>query len=165
MSELGGHVDIDVLDRLAAGELDEATRRSTEQHVDACESCRARLSELASDLELAAELRARETSNRRPASGHEQESSSDLHAIADEEQATRSWDAEWERAILEQCLAQARREVQPQTFRAFELTALQDRDAAQAAEELAIDVKAVYNAKHRLLQRIRELRQSMEQLT
>jgi RNA polymerase sigma factor (sigma-70 family) len=110
-------------------------------------------------------LRARETSNRRPASGHEEESSSDLHEIADEEQATRSWDAEWERAILEQCLAQARREVQPQTFRAFELVALENRDVAQAAAELAIDVKAVYNAKHRLLKRIRELRESMEQLS
>jgi RNA polymerase sigma factor (sigma-70 family) len=109
--------------------------------------------------------RARDASNRRSAAGQVDESTSDVHAIADEDEVTRSWDVEWERAILEQCLAQARREVHPQTFRAFELVALENRAAAQAAEELAIDVKAVYNAKHRLLKRIRELRESMEQLS
>lgn len=82
-----------------------------------------------------------------------------------EAEATRSWDAEWERAILAQCLARAQSEVQPLTYRAFELAALENRDAAAVAQELAIDVKAVYNAKHRLLKRIRELRVSMEQLT
>jgi RNA polymerase sigma-70 factor (ECF subfamily) len=84
--------------------------------------------------------------------------------IADEDETTRSWDIEWERAILAQCMARARSEVQPQTFRAFELVTLENRDVAAVANELAIDIKAVYNAKHRLLKRIRELRQSMEQL-
>jgi RNA polymerase sigma factor (sigma-70 family) len=87
-----------------------------------------------------------------------------LPEVADESLATRSWDLEWERAILAQCIERARSEVQPLTFRAFELAAIEDRDPAQVALELAIDVKAVYNAKHRLLKRIRELRQSMEQL-
>ena len=85
--------------------------------------------------------------------------------LADEAAATRSWDVEWERAILAQCVARARAEVQPQTFRAFELTAFENRDAADVARELGIDIKAVYNAKHRLLQRIRELRGSIERLS
>ena len=111
-------------------------------------------------------MRAREARDRRAAVvAHDENSAGNPQEIADEAAVTRSWDVEWERAILEQCLAQVRREVQPRTFRAFELTAIEDRDAAQAAAELAIDVKAVYNAKHRLLKRIRELRQSMEQLT
>ena len=55
--------------------------------------------------------------------------------------------------------------MQPLTFRAFELAALENRDASAVAAELGIDVKTVYNAKHRLLKRIRELRDSMEQLT
>lgn len=96
--------------------------------------------------------------------GRDRRAAADLPEVPDDAAVTRSWDVEWERAILEQCLAQARREVQPQTFRAFELTALEGRDAADAAAELAVDVKAVYNAKHRLLQRVRELRQAMEQV-
>ena len=89
----------------------------------------------------------------------------DVPEIADEAEATRSWDVEWERAILEQCMARARSEVQPSTFRAFELVAIENRDAAAVAGELAIDIKAVYNAKHRVLKRIRELRESMEKLS
>ena len=105
-------------------------------------------------------LRARGARDRR-----DDEVAVDLPDVADDAEATRSWDVEWERAILAQCVARARCEVQPQTFRAFELTAFENRDVAQAAAELAIDVKAVYNAKHRLLKRIRELRESMEQLS
>jgi len=109
-------------------------------------------------------LRAREARDRRGALARAGDSSGRLQHVPEEAEATRSWDVEWERAILEQCLAQARREVQPRTFRAFELTALENRDAADAAAELELDVKAVYNAKHRLLKRIRELRGTMEQL-
>lgn len=109
-------------------------------------------------------LRAREARDRRGALARAGDSADGWQHVADETEATRSWDVEWERAILEQCLAQARREVQPRTFRAFELTAIENRDAQDAAAELALDVKAVYNAKHRLLKRIRELRGTMEQL-
>jgi RNA polymerase sigma factor (sigma-70 family) len=105
-------------------------------------------------------LRARGARDRR-----DDEMPADLPEIADDAEATRSWDVEWERAILAQCMERARIEVQPQTFRAFELAAIENRDAAAVAEELGIDVRAVYNAKHRLLKRIRELRESMERLS
>ncbi|TAJ23844.1 MAG: sigma-70 family RNA polymerase sigma factor, partial [Planctomycetota bacterium] len=109
--------------------------------------------------------RARATRGRRAAEAPlANEHSGGVAEPADEAAATRSWDAEWERAILAQCVERARGEVQPQTFRAFELTAFEDRDAADVARELALDVKAVYNAKHRLLKRIRELRRSIEPL-
>ena len=110
-------------------------------------------------------LRAREARGRRAAQAQGDEESSDLAQLSDEAAATRSWDVEWERALLAQCMARARGEVQPVTFRAFELAAIENRDAAEVARELAIDVKAVYNAKHRLLKRIRELREGLEQLS
>ena len=110
-------------------------------------------------------LRAREARNRHPIVPAPGDSRTDSGPeVAAEAAATRSWDIEWERAILVQCLERARVEVQPATYRAFELAALENRDAAAVAQELAIDVKAVYNAKHRLLKRVRELRQSIEQL-
>jgi RNA polymerase sigma factor (sigma-70 family) len=111
-------------------------------------------------------LRSREARARRALIADKGERLADaLDAIPDQDAATRTWDVEWERAILAQCLTQLRREVEPQTFRAFERTALDNVDAASAAAELGIDVKAVYNAKHRALKRVRELRESMEQLT
>lgn len=111
-------------------------------------------------------LRAREARDRRAADAAlEAEHTGGAPDIADEGAATRSWDIEWERALLAQCMARARTEVQPQTFRAFELVAIENRDAAAVADELAIDIKSVYNAKHRILKRIRELRESMEQLS
>jgi RNA polymerase sigma-70 factor (ECF subfamily) len=83
--------------------------------------------------------------------------------VADEDAAARTWDLEWERTILAQCMHQVRSEVQPVTFRAFELTAIDQRDAEAAALELGVPVKVVYNAKHRILKRVRELRQALEE--
>jgi RNA polymerase sigma-70 factor (ECF subfamily) len=82
--------------------------------------------------------------------------------LPDELTASVSWDREWEQAMLEQCLEQVRREVEPATYRAFELVVRENREATGAAEILGVSVKSVYNAKHRVLKRIRELRTEFE---
>jgi RNA polymerase sigma-70 factor (ECF subfamily) len=82
--------------------------------------------------------------------------------IPDEHTATGIWDTEWERSALERCLQQARNEFEPDTFRAFELTVREELSPAEAAQKLGISVKSVYNAKHRVLKRIRELRDAFE---
>lgn len=63
---------------------------------------------------------------------------------------------DWERAILQKCLDRVSREVRPATFRAFEMVVLEQRDASEAAADLHTSIKAVYNAKHRVLKRVRE---------
>jgi RNA polymerase sigma-70 factor (ECF subfamily) len=78
--------------------------------------------------------------------------------VPDEQTATNIWDTEWEKRLLERCLEQVRSEFEPQTFRAFELAVQQGLDATGVAEQLNVPVKTVYNAKHRILKRIRELR-------
>ncbi|HKQ50215.1 MAG TPA: sigma-70 family RNA polymerase sigma factor [Phycisphaerae bacterium] len=93
--------------------------------------------------------------------------SSAVDAIAadqwpDETTAAVSWDREWEQAVLEQCLAQVQREVEPTTYRAFDLVVRENCDASRAAELLGVNIKLVYNAKHRVLHRIRELRSELE---
>jgi RNA polymerase sigma factor (sigma-70 family) len=85
-----------------------------------------------------------------------------LSDLPDEAAARTTWDREWEQALLEQCLDRARREVEPETFRAFELVVCEGRSPAAAAAELGIAVKKVYNAKHRLLERVRVLRAELE---
>ena len=82
--------------------------------------------------------------------------------VPDEQAATTLWDVTWERTLLAQCLDQVRREVEPLTFRAFELAGLEQRPAPDVAAELGVPVKLVYNAKHRVLKRVRELREELD---
>lgn len=81
-----------------------------------------------------------------------------LSQIPDEQTATGIWDTEWERSLLQRCLTQVQIEFEPVTYRAFELTVREEQDPAQVAETMKINIKSVYNAKHRILKRIRELR-------
>jgi DNA-directed RNA polymerase specialized sigma24 family protein len=55
-----------------------------------------------------------------------------------------------------------RTEVEPATMRALELVVGGSLSAAEAASRIGVPVKAVYNAKHRVLKRIRELRVELE---
>lgn len=86
----------------------------------------------------------------------------ELADLPDEAACTSIWDDEWERQVLDQCLLQARSEVETTTFHAFELTVLQGLPPSDVAEALGVPVRTVYNAKHRLLKRVRELREEWE---
>ncbi len=70
----------------------------------------------------------------------------------------RLWEEQWGDAILQKCLARIRWEVEPTTLRAFERVVRDQLTPIDTAKELGISVKSVYNAKHRILKRIRELR-------
>jgi DNA-directed RNA polymerase specialized sigma24 family protein len=72
------------------------------------------------------------------------------------------WDGEWERSLLEECLECVRQEVETATFQAFEMTALQQRPVPEVAETLGIAQTTVYNARHRVVKRLRELRSLFE---
>ncbi|HRK31427.1 MAG TPA: sigma-70 family RNA polymerase sigma factor [Tepidisphaeraceae bacterium] len=80
----------------------------------------------------------------------------------DESHASGVWDTQWESSVLAECMQQARVEFEPMTFRAFELVVREEMPPPQAADELGIPIKSVYNAKHRVLKRIRELRDTYE---
>ena len=77
--------------------------------------------------------------------------------------AQNAWNQEWEQALIEQCLARVRQEVEPATMRAFEAVVQHNRTPAQAAAELGIPVKVVYNAKYAVLKRIRALMSELEE--
>lgn len=71
-------------------------------------------------------------------------------------------DRHWEESLWQTCAELARGEFQPTTYRAFELVVRDGLSAAQAAELLGVNVKAVYNAKHRVLERIRRMRDDLD---
>jgi RNA polymerase sigma-70 factor (ECF subfamily) len=82
--------------------------------------------------------------------------------IPDEQAASGIWDTEWEKSVLDNCLQQVRQEFEPQTYRAFEAVVREERQPEEVAQSLGISIKSVYNAKHRILKRIRELRADHE---
>ena len=77
--------------------------------------------------------------------------------LPDKKNAQQSWNITWQESILQHCLDQVRHEVEPKTFRAFEMTALAKRRPAEVAEQLGITRNAVFIAKHRVLQRLGKL--------
>lgn len=99
---------------------------------------------------------------RRRAARHGDEGEMDLAHLPDEESAEQRWEEEWEQALLAMCLERARREFPPATFKAFDLASRTGRSAADVATELGLNTEAVYNAKHRVLTRLRELREELE---
>ncbi len=82
--------------------------------------------------------------------------------LPDEAAARTEWDREWEQAVWSECLERVRQEFEPLSLAAFELVVRDELSAAEAAEKLGVPIKTVYNAKHRVLKRMRELRADLE---
>jgi len=77
------------------------------------------------------------------------------HADPDAEM-NRQWDEEHDRYVLQCLLDMVEEEFEPATLRAFRLLTLDGLSGADAAKELGQSVAAVYVAKSRVLQRIRQ---------
>jgi RNA polymerase sigma-70 factor (ECF subfamily) len=81
-----------------------------------------------------------------------------LEQIADPESAlNRQWDEEHDRYVVNCLLDLVEEEFEPATLKAFRRLALEGASGAEAGGELGMSVAAVYMAKSRVLQRIREL--------
>lgn len=81
----------------------------------------------------------------------------DVFDRAADDHLTSAWDDEWQNAVLRDCLAVVRREVEPRTFQAFERFACDGLPAAEVAQQLNMTENAVFGAKRRVLRRAREL--------
>ena len=80
-----------------------------------------------------------------------------LSQVADPDSAlNRHWDEEHDRYVLRCLLDLVEQEFEPKTFRAFRRLTLDDASGAEVAAELGMSVGAVYVAKSRVMQRIRE---------
>jgi RNA polymerase sigma-70 factor (ECF subfamily) len=79
-----------------------------------------------------------------------------------DDRVTGLWTRHWQEFLLTACLRRARAEFSEDTFRLFELTVLRENTAEEASELAGVPIKTVYNAKHRVLKRMRELNAAME---
>src|SRR5262249_60418768 len=68
----------------------------------------------------------------------------------------RQWDEDHDRYVLNCLLELVEAEFEPVTLRAFRRLALDGASGAETARELGLSVAAVYVAKSRVLQRIRQ---------
>lgn len=64
---------------------------------------------------------------------------------------------EWREQMLQEAIDRLRNQVKPETFLAFQLTALQGKSAKETADFLKTDVNMVYVAKSRCLSHLREI--------
>jgi RNA polymerase sigma-70 factor (ECF subfamily) len=73
----------------------------------------------------------------------------------------RYWDEEHDRYVLRCLLELAELEFEPTTVRAFRRVALEGASGSEAAGELGLSLAAVYAARSRVLQRLRELAEGL----
>ncbi|MCA3010317.1 MAG: RNA polymerase sigma factor [Phycisphaerales bacterium] len=71
--------------------------------------------------------------------------------------AERDWHRDWQEQVLALAMARVRREVQPNTWAAFERVQLHGEEPATVAAALGISRNAVFVAKHRVLSRLRAI--------
>jgi RNA polymerase sigma-70 factor (ECF subfamily) len=67
--------------------------------------------------------------------------------------------------VLQRCLQQARREMDPKVFSAFELYALSQKPIEEVCRQLSMSRNAVYIAKSRVLSKLRQLEQDFEAIS
>ena len=72
------------------------------------------------------------------------------------------WEEEWRRAILERCIETVRAEVEAATWECFALQVFEGLGAEEVAARAGVPRTRVYNAKHRVARRLRELAREFE---
>ncbi len=84
-----------------------------------------------------------------------------LEAHPDDHSLSEIWEAQWRRAVLQECLNRVRQEVQPSTLRIFEMCVLEGWAVENVATELNMTKDTVYKARSRVLTRLRNLRDQL----
>ena len=74
-----------------------------------------------------------------------------------------AWDREWRRHLENMALAELKGRVQPETYVAFEMYALQERPAQEVAKFLNISIASVYTAKNRCTAALRKIIDNLEE--
>jgi RNA polymerase sigma factor (sigma-70 family) len=111
----------------------------------------------------------RKLANWRAAAGQRVSGSGDtamhelLEACPGPADAAPEWEAEWDRRLFAWACEQVRRDVTDSTWQAFWRTAVDGLPGKKAAAELGMTVAAVYLARSRVLARLKELVQSVQE--
>jgi RNA polymerase sigma factor (sigma-70 family) len=85
-----------------------------------------------------------------------------LEEQVDPDDSATAWDRDYERRLFAWAADQVHDEFQPSTWKAFWETAVEDREVKEVASELNLSPGAVYVAKSRVLARLREKIQEVQ---
>ena len=73
------------------------------------------------------------------------------------------WNEEWKRHVLAMALTELKGQVQPETYLAFEMYAIQERPVQEVAGFLNLSVASVYTAKSRCIAALKEIISKLEE--
>ncbi len=74
-----------------------------------------------------------------------------------------AWDNEWKRHVFNMALAELKGRIQPETYSAFEMYALQNRPIAEVARFHDMSPSSVYTAKSRCVKLLHEIVKELEE--
>jgi RNA polymerase sigma-70 factor (ECF subfamily) len=86
-----------------------------------------------------------------------------LDQCATPQGAEAEWEAEWEQRVFAWACEQVHRDVTEATWQAFWRTAVDGQPGKQVAADLSLSVAAVHHARSRVLARLKELVQSVQE--
>lgn len=92
----------------------------------------------------------------RPQSSGDSATNRLLNAQPDADESSDAWEMEYQRRIAKLAMERIKSEFQDNTWRAFWLTAVDGRSAAEASREVGLSTGAVYVAKSRVLARLKD---------
>ena len=92
----------------------------------------------------------------------EYENLEDAEAACGENRFDAVWNEEWRRHVLNMALVELRARVQPETYSAFEMYALQNRPLAEVCSFLDMSPASVYTAKSRCISTLKEIIANLE---
>lgn len=73
------------------------------------------------------------------------------------------WDEEWKKHVLAMALTELKGHVQPETYMAFEMYAIQERPVQEVANFLNLSIASIYTAKSRCVSALKEIIYKLEE--
>jgi RNA polymerase sigma-70 factor (ECF subfamily) len=86
-----------------------------------------------------------------------------LQQCAAPQEEHEGWEQQWQEQVFAWACAQVRRQVADLTWQAFWRTAFEDQTGDKVAADLGLSIAAVYQARSRVLARLKELVQSVQE--
>ena len=86
-----------------------------------------------------------------------------VNAMPSNDEWNAAWDEEWYKHVLHMAMTELKGRVQPDTFVAFEMYAVQNRKVEDVARFLNLSVSSVYTAKSRCISALREIIKDLEE--
>lgn len=87
-----------------------------------------------------------------------------FYALPDDAVLQDIFEEEWRRGIMQACLAELQRQLDPDKYQVFKRYALEDQPADRVAEELNVSRNDVYVIKSRALARLRRIQRKMSDI-